>query len=57
LAPARKQAGVSTELLIYPEIDHAFGLGDRRGNTSLSLSGWPTRLKEWMADRAILPNP
>jgi acetyl esterase/lipase len=54
---ALKRAGISTELLIYPGIDHAFGLGDRRGNTSLSLAGWPTRLKEWMVDRGILKKP
>jgi endo-1,4-beta-xylanase len=43
-----KRAGINTELHIYASIGHGFGY--RESNKSARISGWPTRLKEWLLD-------
>jgi len=50
---ALKKAGVSADLHIFANTDHAFGLGDRANLTS-GVKGWPIRMKEWMTDRGFL---
>ena len=41
-------AGVSAELHLYADTDHAFNLGQR--GERLSLQHWPDRLNDWLAD-------
>jgi acetyl esterase/lipase len=49
---ALKKAGVSAELHMYANTDHAFGMGTSAKLTS-SAQGWTNRLKEWMNDRGF----
>lgn len=43
-----RSAGISVEMHLYAQGDHAFNMGTR---TELkSLSGWPERMKEWFED-------
>jgi acetyl esterase/lipase len=41
-------AGVSAELHLYADTDHAFNLGQR--GERVSLQHWPDRLSDWLAD-------
>jgi acetyl esterase/lipase len=41
-------AGVSAELHLYAETDHAFNMGQR--GERVSLQHWPDRLSDWLAD-------
>ncbi len=41
-------AGVSAELHLYADTDHAFNLGQR--GQRVSLQHWPDRLADWLAD-------
>lgn len=41
-------AGVSAELHLYADTDHAFNMGQR--GERVSLQHWPDRLADWMAD-------
>lgn len=42
------QAGVSAELHLYADTDHAFNMGQR--GERVSLQHWPDRLADWLAD-------
>jgi acetyl esterase/lipase len=42
------QAGVSAELHLYADTDHAFNMGTR--SDRLSVQHWPARLHEWLLD-------
>jgi endo-1,4-beta-xylanase len=46
-----EKQGVSSEMHIYAAGGHGFGL--RASN--LPVASWPDRLKEWMADRKLVP--
>ncbi|MGQ9916574.1 MAG: alpha/beta hydrolase [Bryobacteraceae bacterium] len=48
---ALRRAGVPAELHIYQEGRHGVGLAQK----DLVLSTWPSRLKDWMAVRGIIP--
>jgi acetyl esterase/lipase len=48
-----KNAGVPAELHIYAKPGHGFGLRD--GNEG-AITGWPSRLQEWMMDMDFLPD-
>ncbi len=50
---ALKKAGVSTELHVFANTGHAFGLGESK-KLPTSTQGWPVRLKDWMTDRGFL---
>jgi acetyl esterase/lipase len=41
-------AGVSAELHVYADTDHAFNVGQR--GERISLQHWPDRLSDWLAD-------
>jgi len=41
-------AGVSAELHLYADTDHAFNVGQR--GERISLQHWPDRLNDWLAD-------
>lgn len=41
-------AGVSAELHLYADTDHAFNVGQR--GERISLQHWPDRLSDWLAD-------
>jgi acetyl esterase/lipase len=41
-------AGVSAELHLYADTDHAFNMGQR--GERVSLLHWPDRLSDWLAD-------
>jgi len=41
-------AGVSAELHLYAETDHAFNVGQR--GERVSIQHWPDRLSDWLAD-------
>jgi len=41
-------AGVSAELHMYADSDHAFNMGQR--GERISLQHWPDRLADWLAD-------
>jgi endo-1,4-beta-xylanase len=47
-----KRVGVPAELHIYAGAGHGFGL--RESNKS-PAGAWPTRLREWLIDRKLLP--
>jgi acetyl esterase/lipase len=47
-----EKQGVSSELHIYADGKHGFGL---RAPTTMPVSTWPDRLKDWLADRKIVP--
>jgi acetyl esterase/lipase len=47
-----KRGGINAELHIYASVGHGFGLRDKMNPTR--LSGWPSRLKEWMADLDLM---
>lgn len=47
-----RQAGVSAELHMYADADHAFNLGER--SSLLSIVHWPDRLADWLADNGWL---
>jgi len=42
------KAGVSAELHLYADTDHAFNVGQR--GERISLQHWPDRLADWLAD-------
>jgi acetyl esterase/lipase len=42
------EAGVSAELHLYADTDHAFNMGQR--GERVSLQHWPDRLADWLAD-------
>ncbi len=46
-----KQAGIPAELHIYSEAGHGFGISK---NTKGSVSHWPERFMEWLADIGIM---
>ncbi len=46
-----KRAGVPTELHIYSDAGHGFGLRPGRSGSAMK---WPDRLLEWLADRKLL---
>ena len=46
-----KKAKVSAELHIYSEAGHGFGMRERNRGT---VTGWPSRFEEWLADRGFL---
>jgi endo-1,4-beta-xylanase len=48
-----KKAGVPVELHIYASGGHGFGIRNR----PKPVSGWPTRLQEWMGDLGFLRGP
>ena len=41
-------AGVSAELHLYADTDHAFNVGQR--GERVSVQHWPDRLSDWLAD-------
>jgi acetyl esterase/lipase len=41
-------AGVSAELHLYADTDHAFNMGQR--GERVSLQHWPDRLTDWLSD-------
>ena len=43
-----KQAGVSAELQLYADTDHAFNMGTR--SDRISVQHWPARWHEWLLD-------
>ena len=43
-----RTAGVSAELHLYADTDHAFNLGTR--SERISIQHWPDRLADWLAD-------
>ncbi len=43
-----RNAGVSAELHLYADTDHAFNLGTR--SERISIQHWPDRLADWLAD-------
>ncbi|QCB43438.1 alpha/beta hydrolase [Sphingomonas sp. PAMC26645] len=43
-----RSAGVSAELHLYADTDHAFNLGTR--SERISIQHWPDRLADWLAD-------
>ncbi|PTW47620.1 acetyl esterase/lipase [Sphingomonas faeni] len=43
-----RAAGVSAELHLYADTDHAFNLGTR--SERISIQHWPDRLADWLAD-------
>lgn len=45
-------AGVSAELHLYADTDHAFNMGQR--GERVSLQHWPDRLADWLADSGWL---
>ena len=45
-----RDAGVSVELHVYAAGGHGFGMRDR----PLPITSWPTRFREWLADRGFL---
>jgi acetyl esterase/lipase len=45
-----RDAGVSAELHVYAAGGHGFGMLAR----PLPITGWPTRFREWLADRGFL---
>jgi acetyl esterase/lipase len=47
-----RQNGVSAELHMYADADHAFNLGER--SSLLSIVHWPDRLADWLADHGWL---
>jgi putative heme-binding domain-containing protein len=47
---ALKKAGVSGELHLYARGGHGFGMADR----PIPITGWTTRLREWLGDRGYL---
>lgn len=47
-----REAGVPAELHMYADADHAFNLGER--SSLLSISHWPDRLADWLADNGWL---
>lgn len=49
-------AGVSAELHLYADADHAFNMGQR--GDRVSLQHWPDRLADWLADGGwLIPRP
>lgn len=43
-----RKAGVSAELHMYADADHAFNLGER--SNLISIVHWPDRLQDWLTD-------
>jgi acetyl esterase/lipase len=43
-----RKAGVSAELHMYADADHAFNLGE--ASNRLSILHWPDRLHDWLSD-------
>jgi acetyl esterase/lipase len=47
-----RQAGISVEVHLYAEGQHAFNMGRRSKLTSIRT--WPQRMTDWLADRGLL---
>jgi endo-1,4-beta-xylanase len=45
-----REAGVNAELHVFAKGGHGFGMKDR----PLPITGWPVRLREWLADQGFL---
>jgi acetyl esterase/lipase len=47
-----RQAGISAEVHLYAEGQHAFNMGRRSKLTSIRT--WPQRMADWLSDRGLL---
>jgi endo-1,4-beta-xylanase len=47
-----EKQGVSSEMHIYASGGHGFGMRAATG----PVASWPDRLKDWMAERRLLPH-